>query len=517
MMLPPPVRRLLLLILLAIALPAAESVALDWERHPITVLRVALAEHSPSERARRAIDRFEELARSEGPLQVAAREIADGTLLEIDGHGVLVLTDGDADRLIGESRSAAAAAAAQRLQAALLERQQARRDQGLLDTILVAATASAAWLLACWLVLRARRSLVRRLAPTDGAQSPASGTVAMRVVRTHVLRTMSVWGVNLLAVGALLTITSVCSTIGLSSLPATHRWAMELIQSLNRMLWDLFVAVCSSLPGLLMAMAIFVAAGAIHLLLSRFFRSVKAGRLQLSWIDLHTVRPTSLLAKVLLWGAALVMAYPYLPGSSSEAFKGISVLLGLMISLGASSQVGQLASGFILIYMRSLKPGDYVRVGSAEGTVKDIGLFTLTLVTPFDEVVSLPNVVVLGNQVTNYSRPAGSATAQLQARVTIGYDTPWRTVHELLLASIAGVPGLLPAPAPVVLQRALSDFYVEYTLCVRIADPTARVHVLSRLHAAILDRFNAAGIQVMSPHYLGDPAKPKLAPSAEPV
>lgn len=503
--------RLLLLVLICSALPAAESAPLGWDQHPITVLRVPLAEHTPAERVRRAIDRFEELAKGDGPLLVVSREITDGTLIEIDGQGVLVLTDGDADRLIGESRTEAAAAAVRRLQAALQERQQIRRSQGLFDTVFVAAAAFVAWMVACWLVLRARRSLVRRLTPSDGAQPPSSGTVAMRVVRTHLLRTMSVWGVNLLAAGSLLTITSICSTIGLSSLPATHRWATDLIQSLSHMLWELFVAVCASLPGLLMAVAIFLAAGAVHMLLARFFRSVRAGRLQLSWIDIHTVRPTSLLTTVVLWGAAVVMAYPYLPGSSSEAFKGISVLLGLMISLGASSQVGQLASGFILIYMRSLKPGDYVRVGNAEGTVKDIGLFTLTMITPFNEVVTLPNVVVLGSQVTNYSRPAGATTAQLQASVTIGYDTPWRKVHELLLASVDGIPGLLPTPPPVVLQRALSDFYVEYTLCVRIADPTARVHVLSQLHAAILDRFNAAGVQIMSPHYLADPAKPKLA------
>jgi small-conductance mechanosensitive channel len=509
--------RLILLAVITLAMPAVESLPLNWDRHPITVLRVPLAEHTPAERARRAIDRFEELARSDGPLQVVSREIPDGTLIEIDGQGVLVLTDGDADRLIGEDRAAAAAAASKRLQAALLERRQARNGQGLVDTVLVAVAASIAWIFACWLVLRARSILVRRIAPVEAGETPAAGTVAMRLVRKHLLRTLSVWGINLLAVGALLTITSVCSTIGLSSLPATHRWAVELIQSLSLMLWELFVAVCASLPGLLMAIAIFAVAGAIHMVLARFFSSVRAGRLQLSWIDIHTARPTRLLTTLVLWGAALVMAYPYLPGSSSEAFKGISVLLGLMISLGASSQVGQLASGFILIYMRSLKPGDYVRVGSAEGTVKDIGLFTLTMITPFDEVVSLPNVVVLGNQVTNYSRPAGTATAQLQVPVTIGYDTSWRMVHELLLASVEGIPGVLMAPPPVVLQRALSDFYVEYTLCVRISDPTARVHVLSRLHAAILDRFHAAGVQIMSPHYLGDPAKPKLAAEPAPI
>ena len=504
--------RLLLLALIAANLPAVESSTLYWDQHAIAVLRVPLAEHTPAERVRRAITRFEELARGDGLLQVSSREIADGTVLEIDAQGVLVLTDGDADRLIGESRAAAAEAAVRRLQAALHERQLAKSRQGLFDTVFIATAACLAWFVACWLVLRARRSLVRRLTPAEGPLTPASGTIAMRIVRTQLLRTLSVWGINLIAVAGLLTITSVCSTIGLSSLPATHRWAIDLIQSLSQMLWELFAAVCASLPGLLMALAIFFAAGAIHLVLARFFRSVRAGRLQLPWIDVHTVRPTSLLTTVVLWGAAMVMAYPYLPGSSSEAFKGISVLLGLMISLGASSQVGQLASGFILIYLRSLRPGDYVRVGSAEGTVKDIGLFTLTLTTPFNEVVTLPNVVVLGSQVTNYSRPADATTAQLQAGVTIGYDTPWRKIHELLLASVDGLPGLILAPPPVVLQRALSDFYVEYTLCVHIADPTARVAVLSRLHAAILDRFNAAGVQIMSPHYLGDPAKPKLAP-----
>lgn len=502
--------RLLLLVLIAAAVPAVESATITWDRHAIAVLRVPLAEHSPAERARRAVDRLEELAQGDGPLRVTARDVPDGSLLEIDGQGVLVLTDGDADRLIGETRTAVVANASGLLQQALAERQQSRSGQGLFDTLIVAIAAGVAWLVACWLVLRTRRILVRRLAPAEEPQA-ATGSVAMRVVRKHLLRTMSVWGVNLLALGALLTVTSVCSTIGLSSLPATHRWAVELLQSLRQMLWDLFLAVCASLPGLLMAVAIFFAAGAAHMLLSRFFRSVRAGRLQLPWIDVHTVRPTSLLTTVVLWGAALVMAYPYLPGSSSDAFKGISVLLGLMISLGASSQVGQLASGFILIYMRSLRPGDYVRVGSAEGTVKDIGLFTLTMTTPFNEVVTLPNVVVLGSQVTNYSRPAGAASAQLQATVTIGYDTAWRRVHELLSASCEGIPGLLMAPPPVVLQRALSDFYVEYTLCVHVADPTARVQILSRLHAAILDRFNAAGVQIMSPHYLGDPAKPKLA------
>lgn len=504
--------RLLLLLLAALTATAADSAPLTWDRHQIAILRVALADHAPAERVRRALDRCEELAQGGGPLLVTAREVADGTLLEIDGQGVLVLCDGDADRLIGESRADAAAAAGRRLQEALRE-QQARSRQGLIDTVLVAVAAGVAWLVTCWLVLRVRRSLVRKLAPAE-TTSTTSGTVAMRMVRAHLLRTMSMWGVNVLAVGALLAITSVCSTIGLSSLPATHRWAVELIQSLSHMLWDLFVAVCASLPGLLMAVAIFCAAGAIHLLLARFFRSVRAGRLQLSWIDIHTARPTSLLTTLVLWGSALVMAYPYLPGSSSEAFKGISVLLGLMISLGASSQVGQLASGFILIYLRSLKPGDYVRVGGTEGTVKDIGLFTLTLITPFDEVVSLPNVLVLGNQVTNYSRPAGAATAQLQANVTIGYDTSWRKIHELLLGATEGLPGVLQAPPPLVLQRALSDFYVEYTLCVHIQDPTARVQVLSRLQAAILDRFNTAGVQIMSPHYLGDPAKPKLAVSS---
>jgi len=503
--------RLILLALATLSLNAVEASTLHWDQQEITVLRTELAGHTPSERVRRAIDRIEELSGRDRRMVVSARDIPDGTMVLIDDQGVVVLTDGDADRLIGETRAEAAAMACKRLQAALIEQQRLWSDQGLFKAVIVAVIAAVTWLILCWMILWLRKRLLRSLAPLTVPQVPASGSMAIRWVRNDLLRTISAWTINLLTVGGLLTVTSVCSTIGLSSLPSTHRWAIDLIQTVSSMLWDLFLAVCGSLPGLLMAATIFFMAGAAHMVLARFFRSVRAGRLQLGWIDVHTVRPTSLLTTVVLWGAAIVMAYPYLPGSSSEAFKGISVLLGLMISLGASSQVGQLASGFILIYMRSLRPGDYVRVGSAEGTVKDIGLFTMTMTTPFDEVVTLPNVVVLGSQVTNYSRPVGASAAQLQATVTIGYDTSWRKIHEMLLAAAEGIPGVLTTPPPVVLQRALSDFYVEYTLCVRVTDPAARIRLLSLLHAAILDRFNAAGVQIMSPHYLGDPAKPKLA------
>jgi len=210
------------------------------------------------------------------------------------------------------------------------------------------------------------------------------------------------------------------------------------------------------------------------------------------------------------------MAYPYLPGSDSDAFKGVSVLVGVMITLGGSSLIGQGASGLILMYSRTLRVGEYVRISDQEGTVTEMGAFTTKIRTGLGEEVTVPNAVVLGTTTKNYSRAVKGAGYVLDTVVTIGYDTPWRQVQSLLLAAASRTEGVLPDPEPRVFQTALSDFYVEYRLVTQAVPelPRPRAEVLSALHANVLDVFNEAGVQIMSPHYLADPAEPKVAPPA---
>jgi small-conductance mechanosensitive channel len=161
---------------------------------------------------------------------------------------------------------------------------------------------------------------------------------------------------------------------------------------------------------------------------------------------------------------ALAMAYPYLPGSSSQAFKGLRVLLGVMLSLGSSSIVGQAAGSFILTYSRALRSGEWVRVGDVEGAVVSIGVFSTKIRTYTDEEVSIPNTVILATTTRNFSRPAAGQASILETSVTIGYSAPWRQVHALLLEAATRTPELEREPPPEVLHTSLPDFYIQYSI-----------------------------------------------------
>jgi small-conductance mechanosensitive channel len=232
------------------------------------------------------------------------------------------------------------------------------------------------------------------------------------------------------------------------------------------------------------------------------------------WLGADVALTTSRLCVVVVWLFALVMAYPYLPGSDTEAFKGLSVLVGLMLSLGASNLVGQLASGLILTYTRAFHDGEYVRIDQHEGTVLKLGSFTTRIRTGMGEELTISNSQVLGSVTRNYSRAVKGRGFIVDTTVTIGYDTPWRQVNAMLVEAARRTPGVLADPPPRVFQVALSDFYPEYRLVCQAIPTEARprAEVMSALHANVLDVFNEHGVQIMSPHYLGDPAQAKVVP-----
>jgi small-conductance mechanosensitive channel len=277
------------------------------------------------------------------------------------------------------------------------------------------------------------------------------------------------------------------------------------------------LAVAHAIPDLIAAAVIFVLAMTAHRMLKRFFKSVESGLLHVSWLDADVAPVTAKLCAIAIWGFALAMAYPYLPGSDTDAFKGVSVLLGLMISLGASNLVGQGASGLILTYTRTLRVGEFVQVAGHEGTVTSLGTFSTRIRTGMGEELTISNSQVLGDVTKNYSRAVKGTGFIVDTVVTIGYDTPWRQVRALLVEAALRTPGVLADPAPNVFQVALSDYYPEYRLvCQAVPDaPRPRAEVISMLHANIQDLFNEHGVQIMSPHYIGDPQQAKLVPKEQ--
>jgi small-conductance mechanosensitive channel len=267
-----------------------------------------------------------------------------------------------------------------------------------------------------------------------------------------------------------------------------------------------------SVPDLLAILFIFFITRVLVRTIKRFFSAVEKGQLKMSETFVETARPTGRIIVAVLWLFAVVAAYPYIPGSGTDAFKGVSIFVGLLVSLGSTSVVGQAASGLILMYSRTLKPGEYVRVGETEGTVLSLGLLSTKIRTVKNEQVIIPSGVLVGTTTMNFSRLAREKGVILYTSVTIGYDAPWRQIHAMLMQAADRTEGLRREPAPFVLQNALSDFYVEYQLNAYIKKPEERIPVLAALHANIQDVFNEFAVQIMSPHYLGDPAKAKVVP-----
>jgi len=242
------------------------------------------------------------------------------------------------------------------------------------------------------------------------------------------------------------------------------------------------------------------------------FRNVERGKLTVNWAYPETAGATRRLVAITLWLFGLIVSYPYLPGSGSDAFKGVSVFVGVVISLGSSGIVNQLMSGLTLTYSRALKVGDVVRIGECEGVVSAISLLSVKLRTFQGEEITVPNAVVVGQSTTNYTKLAASGGSSLATSVTIGYDIPWRQVRSLLLLAAERTRNVRREPPPRVIQDALDDFYVRYRLVVGLDDPTDRLLTRDRLHANIQDAFNEFGVQIMSPHYESDPASPKIVP-----
>jgi small-conductance mechanosensitive channel len=301
-------------------------------------------------------------------------------------------------------------------------------------------------------------------------------------------------------------------TLVLGFFPYTRPWSERLLGRLLGALGRFGSGMLEAIPGLVFVVLIFFVTRFLVRVMRVFFEGVQAGRVEVGWVDEATARPTERLLTAIIWLFALVAAYPYLPGSGSEAFKGIGVFVGLMLSIGASGIVNQAVSGLMLMYTRALRPGEFVQIGETEGTVTAVGFLNTQIETLRHELISIPNAVIASSVTRNYSRLAREGGVRVATKVTIGYDTPWRQVQAMLLMAADRTASMAKDPPPKVLQTALQDFYVEYTLLVTVPDPALKYATLSELNAHIQDVFNEHGVQIMSPNYEAYPAAPKLVP-----
>jgi small-conductance mechanosensitive channel len=219
--------------------------------------------------------------------------------------------------------------------------------------------------------------------------------------------------------------------------------------------------------------------------------------------------------RLLVIAFGVVVAFPYIPGSSSEAFKGVSLFLGIIFSLGSTSIIANIIAGYSMTYRRAFRVGDRIKVGDVVGDVTEVRLQVTHVRTPKNEDVVVPNSVILGNSVVNYSTLAASQGLILHTTVGIGYETPWRQVEAMLLMAAERTSRLKTEPPPFVLQKALGDFAVTYELNVHCDRPGEMNSIYTELHRNILDVFNEYGVAIMTPAYVADPELPKLVPKEQ--
>jgi len=478
----------------------------------IIVFHATLLGETPAARAQRAKAVIEEALQGTDELTVSVDTILHSQLVLLGGRRAFIVAPLDLDPPGGSVQEAAAQAAA-KLRVVVAETGQARSLRFLLMALGFSALATLVYA-----VLLKGASYLRRKLRGLLPQLMRERTYQIKVGHTPLFDMQYVFYlVDRLLALLYWVFVLLCGykwlSFVLSQFPYTRPWGESLNLYLLELANYLLDGIVGAIPGIAVAVAIFFIARGVSGFSRRLLeRLARPGSIR--WLTVETLQPTTRLTSLAIWLFALVMAYPYLPGSGTDAFKGLSVLLGLMISLGASSMVGQAAAGLILTYSRTLRVGEYVRVGDNEGTVTEVGMFNTTIRTGLGEVLTLPNSMITGSVTRNYSRAVQGAGYIVDTVVTIGYDTPWRQVEAMLIEAAGRTDGILEKPRPRVFQTGLSDFYPEYRLVAQAvpSEPRPRAELLSLLHANIQDVFNEYGVQIMSPHYLGDPAQEKWVP-----
>ena len=287
-----------------------------------------------------------------------------------------------------------------------------------------------------------------------------------------------------------------------STFPQTKNLAFQLFSYIWNPVKSILVGIVSYIPNLF---TIFVICLAIRYLV-RLFRylagEVQSERLKLRGFYPDWAIPTYHIIRFLLYAFMIAMIYPYLPGSNSGVFQGISVFVGLIVSLGSSTVIGNIIAGLVITYMRPFKIGDRIKLNDTTGNVIEKTPLVTRIRTPKNEVVTIPNSFVMSSHTVNFSQSAREYGLIIHSEVSIGYDVPWRKVNKLLIEAALNTPGVVDDPRPFILSTSLNDWYPVYQVNAYIKDADKLAQIYSDLHQSIQDRFNEEGIEIMSPHYM---------------
>jgi small-conductance mechanosensitive channel len=469
---------------------------------PIIWITTGVGPYPPQFRADRISQRVHDAVRDRTIRDpaVSVTEAEGSSELRAGPRLLMVVTQQDA-RNLGGARAVVAQHYARELEAAIRAERARYAPATLIRSGIYGIIATLALALAVWLTHRATRS-IHGIIERWRARSPA----ALRVQQAEIVtagglgraidRTIRALRIVLIVLAFQLYLTYV-----LGLFPWTRAVSVTLLDYVFTPLGVAAAAFVGYLPKLLFVLVIAAIIYSAIRLVGLFFNQIRQGRIVFASFPAEWADPTNKIARVLLIAFGMVVAFPYLPASDSPAFAGVSVFMGVLISLASSSALSNMIAGIVLTYTGAFRVGDRVKVGDAFGDITETALLATHVRTIKNEDITIPNSVVLGSSTINYSRSADTLGLILHTSVTIGYDAPWRQVHDLLIEAALATPGVLHQPRPFVWQTALNDFYVTYEINAYTSTPRDMVDIYAALHARIQDAFYAAGVEIMSPHY----------------
>ena len=284
--------------------------------------------------------------------------------------------------------------------------------------------------------------------------------------------------------------------------PQTKGLAYRLLGYIWNPIRNIFVDIIDYIPNLFTIVVIWYAVKYLVRMVLYLAREIEAGRLKFNGFYPDWAMPTFHIVRFLLYAFMIAMIYPYLPGSKSGVFQGISVFVGLIVSLGSSTVIGNIIAGLVITYMRPFKMGDRIKLNDTTGDIIEKTPLVTRIRTPKNEVVTVPNSFIMSSHTVNYSTSAREYGLIIHSEVSIGYDVPWRQVNQILIDAALNTPGVVDDPRPFVLETSLSDWYPVYQINAYIKEAHKMAQIYSDLHQTIQDKFNEAGIEIMSPHYM---------------
>lgn len=443
--------------------------------------------------------------------EIKIEEADDRSTITVRGKVIVNIMDLDG-QVETASRQLLALVYQERIREIVIEYREARSGGTLMRNAAYALAVTALFVLLLW----GSRFLFRRL--DRWVERHVKRGVQELASKSHyVIQAGPVWGLiatllRMLRVVIVLVLTYFYLNTVLGLFPWTRPAAKVLLQLILNPLLSVWSGFVGQLPNLIyLAVLFFVVRYALKLI-RVFFRGVGSGRIRLTNFEAEWADPTYKIVRIAVIAFAVVLAYPYIPGSDSAAFKGVSVFIGVLLSLGSSSFIASMIAGLAMTYRGAFREGDLIRIGETLGTVEDVKLMVTRLRTAKNEKVILPNSNVLATDVINYTQAAKADGLIVHSTIGIGYDTPWRQVEAMLLEAVSRTEGLQSDPPPFVLQDALGDFAVQYQVNAYWGGDSSLWKIRSDLHANIQDVFNENGVQIMSPAYEADPEQPKVVP-----